>query len=1022
MQIIKVSFLALFLVPMFGCGDENIPEHLVSQAQTQPASNPDDQPIIEYQTIPAKPDPQSKLPAIAPSQEYAVDIPATPEISVTEGPSNPVREVFVIKPRANEQLVKPVIRLRELNGDDPLVISPPPFTLTDYAQTQPSDATPRNIACGDNEFLAGIAVRSGGAIDWIGILCKNINAADEALPQSLTPLEFGGGSGGTLKTIEAPAGFAITGVDVKTCNVDGRNVVGKLRFTYRGVSRWGLHSKEIKGRYIGTNCGEPSPRSWTELDSNWKSLVCKGTNNVLTGFIGRVADHVEDIAGLCGTVTFPDEKKRPVIYSAELRRIDPPVGERPLTGQWDYCLFSPPEAYTGLVYKIDRPDEDTDIIDFRQRCSEIVIQLPYTRKNPIWDNFAQANQGYHNMDCPDGYMLTRIWGGQGAAGINRIFLRCTPVDLEGSEPLVHGDTDLFVSQTPPLNGSVVPFDYECPTDGVITGTTNVREQTGFPVAKHISGIQCHSIEVDTYLCGNGIKESTEACDRGNDNVVTAVCQYGERTCTLCDTTCREKEARGPFCGDGNTDANFGEGCDDGPNNVQMAVCNYGERSCTLCDNNCKVVLGRTSFCGDGMRDSTQEECDDGNMSNTDSCLNTCKRPTCGDGLVQPGAEQCDDGNQSNEDSCLNTCRMATCGDGFVRAGTEQCDDRNLSDNDGCLNSCKLATCGDGIIWTGMEECDRGMENSNLPDAFCRTDCKLAVCGDGITDVGAGEECDDKNLVNSDACPNTCKRARCGDSFVQTGVDECDDGNTSNNDTCLNTCKMAKCGDTFIQTGVEECDDGNAATEICAYGQTSCTICNRTCQNQPGTTSFCGDNLVDLVREQCDDGNAVTEACTYGQTSCTVCDSLCKNQLGAVSFCGDNTTDPINNEECDDGNFLNTDFCLNTCKNATCGDGFIETGVESCDNGTDNSNLPNEPCRTNCMRLSCGDGIIDNLYGEVCDNGANNSDLANKACRTDCTPRRCGDGIVDAGELCDNGINNIDNGPFGTCSTRCLWNI
>ncbi len=51
---------------------------------------------------------------------------------------------------------------------------------------------------------------------------------------------------------------------------------------------------------------------------------------------------------------------------------------------------------------------------------------------------------------------------------------------------------------------------------------------------------------------------------------------------------------------------------------------------------------------------------------------------CGNGVLDDN-EECDDGNVSNSDSCLTTCVFATCGDAFVfkNGGTEQCDNTNL---------------------------------------------------------------------------------------------------------------------------------------------------------------------------------------------------------------------------------------------------------------------------------------------------------------------------------------------------------
>jgi cysteine-rich repeat protein len=66
---------------------------------------------------------------------------------------------------------------------------------------------------------------------------------------------------------------------------------------------------------------------------------------------------------------------------------------------------------------------------------------------------------------------------------------------------------------------------------------------------------------------------------------------------------------------------------------------------------------------------------------------------CGNGRVEAG-EECDDGNQSDTDACLSTCKWATCGDGHVRAGVEDCDDGNTIDGDGCSSTCLLCQSGD----------------------------------------------------------------------------------------------------------------------------------------------------------------------------------------------------------------------------------------------------------------------------------------------------------------------------------------
>ena len=114
----------------------------------------------------------------------------------------------------------------------------------------------------------------------------------------------------------------------------------------------------------------------------------------------------------------------------------------------------------------------------------------------------------------------------------------------------------------------------------------------------------------------------------------------------------------------------------------------------------------------------------------------------------------------------------------------------------------------------------------------------ASCGDGIPT--AGEQCDDGNAINTDACTNTCQTASCSDGFVRAGVEQCDDGNAINTDACTSTCQTAKCGDGFIRAGVETCDDGNGV---------STDACPTTCE--PAT---CGDGFVRTGFEECDDAN------------------------------------------------------------------------------------------------------------------------------------------------------------------------
>ncbi len=107
-----------------------------------------------------------------------------------------------------------------------------------------------------------------------------------------------------------------------------------------------------------------------------------------------------------------------------------------------------------------------------------------------------------------------------------------------------------------------------------------------------------------------------------------------------------------------------------------------------------------------------------------------------------------------------------------------------------------------------------------------------TCGNALVD--AGEECDDGNHDDADACLSTCKKARCGDG-IQSVHEACDDGNTIDTDACRNDCSLSTCGDGIVQSP-EQCDskDPNQCTPLCLVPS-------------------CGDGFVAPASEACDRG-------------------------------------------------------------------------------------------------------------------------------------------------------------------------
>jgi cysteine-rich repeat protein len=134
---------------------------------------------------------------------------------------------------------------------------------------------------------------------------------------------------------------------------------------------------------------------------------------------------------------------------------------------------------------------------------------------------------------------------------------------------------------------------------------------------------------------------------------------------------------------------------------------------------------RPEGCGDGVL-APSEQCDDGNLIDTDACTSQCRRAECGDGYVHEGVEQCDDRNQINDDGCTNLCRTDGCGNGKLEPG-EQCDDGNASNTDWCLNDCTKHSCGDGYVHRAAELCDPA-------DPGTAEGCD-EVCGAGDTSRG-----------------------------------------------------------------------------------------------------------------------------------------------------------------------------------------------------------------------------------------------------------------------------------------------
>lgn len=200
-------------------------------------------------------------------------------------------------------------------------------------------------------------------------------------------------------------------------------------------------------------------------------------------------------------------------------------------------------------------------------------------------------------------------------------------------------------------------------------------------------------------------------------------------------------------------------------------------SLTACS---RLLLDRG--CGDGVIDQDLgEECDDGNISDTDACLNSCREAICGDEVLRAETEICDDGNNDPGDGCAPDCQLEfVCGDGRLDPIGEGCDDANQNNNDGCSSVCQV---------------EPGFACDDSRPTVCES-----ICGDGL--VVAEEGCDDAGQTNGDGCNDACQvetgfacegepsacAVLCGDGLL-LAPEQCDDGNANNGDGCNEECQI-----------------------------------------------------------------------------------------------------------------------------------------------------------------------------------------------------------------------------------------
>ncbi|RLG24048.1 hypothetical protein DRN85_08305, partial [Methanosarcinales archaeon] len=557
------------------------------------------------------------------------------------------------------------------------------------------------------------------------------------------------------------------------------------------------------------------------------------------------------------------------------------------------------------------------------------------------------------------------------------------------------------------------------------GIWNAVEECELSLASDFSWMEnCTS---NCTYCGNGIVDSIHIDgDYYYEGELTHIVYDYEEECDPLDPItgpgCFDDCTLRTYCGDNITqypnDYGEFETCDGEP---------WCREDCTYCGDSivqtdwnetCEPALDPEcrpdcTKCGDGTFDALYEECDDGDYSNYNECLNNCSLSFCGDGFIQsPNGYGSNETCELHMPFCRDDCTW--CGDGLVN-GPEECDDGNLNENDLCLSSCTWSFCGDGYVQAPnglngfMEECEP-------PGTIgCFDNCTLyppIYCGD--YDIDPGESCDPPGSTdwgpNNDTCREDC--TFCGDGTTQAPYgEECDDANANQNDSCLNDCTNNVCGDEilneqqykmynplltppFVFLPYETCDPP---------GQTmpSDNVCRDDCK-------YCGDGYIQsemhevptsmvidpetgrppfilLPYETCELPNTILPTGEYCRSDC--------------SYCGDGYVQPTI-----------TDYIYTEPGYTEYGseEGLVEVilydGGETCDPpGALISTFPHLTyCRNDCTY--CGDGIIQTWNNETCD--------GEEYCEGYCG--WCGDGVVTGPEECD----DMDDDNFNNCTNYC----
>ena len=184
-------------------------------------------------------------------------------------------------------------------------------------------------------------------------------------------------------------------------------------------------------------------------------------------------------------------------------------------------------------------------------------------------------------------------------------------------------------------------------------------------------------------------------------------------------------------------------------------------------------------------------------------------------------------------------------------------------------------------------------------------------------------------------------------------------------------------------------DGQADACVPSDGELSSSGSTAATTNAATTTDE-GDATSSVTTTTPPDPATVGPTGEVDSTTMTTMPSVCGN--GVIEL----------DEDCDDGNSDPSDACTTECRISACGDGFVQTNVESCD--------PGVPLGVPCSDYGAGDGAVE------CTDECAPTLFFCDGCAGDCGtfsgcsgPQQCG-----TAEACV----TLGDAPIGTCLPPC----